>query len=257
MENTQDSIKKTTTKEPFNCPTHGAVEIVIFDNPFGDTIKGSCSLCMEDSVNEEKEHKLIQRRSMVQDLLNNADIPKRFKDATLGNYVVEDPRQQKALDSVNWFLDHFQNSTGLIIIGNPGTGKLHLAVGIAKEVVKRFVKPVKITEVVKLDRKIKDSWADKSTTRLMRRLAELELLVIDEVGVQSGSDTEIRHLTEVINDRYNAMKPTILIGNVTIDQIEKLVGDRPIDRFREGGKVVACKWKSWRERIGKIRTEKP
>ena len=40
-----------------------------------------------------------------------------------------------------------------------------------------------------------------------------DLLILDEVGVQFGSETEKMILFEIINGRYEQLKPTIVISN--------------------------------------------
>ena len=82
---------------------------------------------------------------------------------------------------------------------------------------------------------------------LIEFYSRLDLLVIDEVGVQFGSDTEKMFMFDIIDGRYQEMKPTILISNLAIEGIKKLMGERIIDRLREdGGKAVSFDWPSYR-----------
>jgi DNA replication protein DnaC len=46
--------------------------------------------------------------------------------------------------------------------------------------------------------------------------------------------------------RYETFKPTILIGNVTMEGIDVLQGDRVIDRFKENGQILVFNWESFR-----------
>ena len=70
---------------------------------------------------------------------------------------------------------------------------------------------------------------------------------VDEIGVQFGSDTEKMFIFEVLDGRYNKMKPTILISNLPISGIKECIGDRCIDRLREdGGKVIVFDFESQR-----------
>ena len=69
--------------------------------------------------------------------------------------------------------------------------------------------------------------------------------------MQYGTDTERLALWEVMNGRYESMKPTILVSNLTAKEIAGYVGDRVIDRMREnGGAVLAFTWESFRSRGG-------
>ena len=85
--------------------------------------------------------------------------------------------------------------------------------------------------------------------QVLRYFVTPDLLVIDEVGVQFGTATEQLYLTEVINDRYEAMKPMILLSNLTLKQVEDTLGVRSMERFKEnGGRVLVLNWASYRGR---------
>ncbi len=75
----------------------------------------------------------------------------------------------------------------------------------------------------------------------------MDLLIIDEVGSQFGSDTEKLFIFEIIDGRYQEMKPTILISNLDINGIKESIGERCVDRLREGGgSMIAFNWESSR-----------
>jgi hypothetical protein len=49
--------------------------------------------------------------------------------------------------------------------------------------------------------------------------------------------------------RYEEMKPSLLVSNLTVDEIIDYLGDRVFDRMREnGGAVLAFNWTSHRQR---------
>ena len=78
-------------------------------------------------------------------------------------------------------------------------------------------------------------------------LCSPDLLILDEVGVQFGSDAEKLILFEIINTRYQDMKPTILISNLTLVELGKYIGERVVDRMREGGgAILSFDWDSYR-----------
>ena len=75
-----------------------------------------------------------------------------------------------------------------------------------------------------------------------------DLLILDEVGVQFGSDFEKQILFDVLNERYEKLKPSILLSNIPGDQLADYLGERVTDRLREnGGKMIGFDWDSyWR-----------
>lgn len=86
---------------------------------------------------------------------------------------------------------------------------------------------------------------------MIKRHTQPDLLIIDEVGVQFGSDAEKLILFEVINTRYESMKPTILISNLALNKLAGFIGERVIDRMKDGGGcTLAFTWDSYRSRSG-------
>lgn len=75
------------------------------------------------------------------------------------------------------------------------------------------------------------------------------MLILDEVGVQFGSEAEKLILFDVLNERYERCKATILLSNLTATEVKDYLGERVMDRMREdGGKVVVFDWESYRGR---------
>ena len=88
---------------------------------------------------------------------------------------------------------------------------------------------------------------DYSESDVINELTTVDLLVLDEVGVQYGSDSEKMFVFDVIDGRYRNMLPTIIASNLNMDGIKECVGERCVDRMREdGGKVVAFDFESQR-----------
>jgi DNA replication protein DnaC len=138
-----------------------------------------------------------------------------------------------------------------MLIGNTGTGKTHLAVSILKHVLTAGSSGCYATVQGAL-RQVKDTWGREESARhgdVMRRFTKPDLLVLDEVGVQFGTDAERIILFDMLNERYNHMLPTLLISNLPKQDVAQFLGDRIVDRMREnGGKLIVFGWDSYRSR---------
>jgi DNA replication protein DnaC len=81
----------------------------------------------------------------------------------------------------------------------------------------------------------------------MNLYAEVALLVLDEIGRQFDTETEKNYMFELINERYNRHKQTMLVSNLDTAEFKALVGTAITDRLKEGGgKVVVFNWPSLR-----------
>ncbi|WP_181944086.1 ATP-binding protein, partial [Klebsiella pneumoniae] len=80
--------------------------------------------------------------------------------------------------------------------------------------------PVVFTTALKIAREFKSTWsktATRSEEDVIRFFTKPDLLIIDEVGIQFGSKAEEMIMFEIINTRYERLKPTILISNLPKD----------------------------------------
>lgn len=81
----------------------------------------------------------------------------------------------------------------------------------------------------------------------MEHMSRVDLLVLDEVGVQMYSQYE-KVILHQISDRRTAMlKPVIVLTNLTEAELTQTTGERALDRLRMGGGMwVIFGWKSHR-----------
>lgn len=217
-----------------------------------------CAVCdAEQSVIDqnrlwqiEKERKSQKKQTQIARYLADSCIGIRFMGQSFADYHPANAAAELALGVCMEYSSEFRagSGTNMIFVGSPGTGKNMLSAVIGQEIIKQGFSFMHTT-AMKIIRKYKDSWKQPGVTeaQVSRYYTTPDLLVIDEIGVQFGSATEQLYLTELINDRYEAMKPIILLSNLTIKQIEDTMGVRSMERFREhGSRVVVFNWPSHR-----------
>lgn len=235
------------------CETHGEYESV--QTPVGWT---GCPACAEKRYAEEdaarraaEEQARLRRKA--DSLLQRAAIPPRFEDRRLENFVPHNEGARRALDIAQEYVDDFEEvlsrGRSLIFSGGVGAGKTHLAVGIAQALLARNRLAV-FSSVLAAVRSIKDTYrrgSDLSESDAIARLVAPDLLILDEVGVQFGSETEKMLLFEIINGRYEHRRPTLVISNLAKESLALYLGERVVDRLREsGGRMVIFDWPSYR-----------
>ena len=238
------------------CPEHGPFE----SRCFIGSIWSRCPICSAEAIAREQAERDAkereERRQAWQRRIGEACIPERFRDRTLQRFVAETAQQARALLFAKDYADHFDQAlaTGrsALFIGRPGTGKTHLAVGIGLQIM-RHGRTVLFSTVMRAIRRVKDTWnreSRESETQAIAALVFPDLLILDEVGVQFGSDTEKLILFDVLNERYEKRRPTLLLSNLTLDEVKTYLGERIFDRLREdGGEAIVFDWESWRGRV--------
>ena len=197
----------------------------------------------------EREKQRVEWARRVYD----SGIPERFRTRTLDSFVADTDEKRHALEFAtryaNDFDDVFKTGRSALFLGQPGTGKTHLAAGIGLQIMERGYS-VHFTTVMRAIRRVKDTWSRFSVetqTEAINSLVYPSLLTLDEVGVQFGSETEKLILFDVLNERYEGRLPTLLLSNHTLQEVKAFLGERIFDRLREdGGEVIGFNWESHR-----------
>ena len=242
---------RTTTA---TCSEHGVYRVEIMEMLGRDMKIGSCPDCSAIRQNEEAIKEKQDKRRKLRDKKMAAGISRRLIEADFNSFEVDEgsnpqaiaKRQfQKLVDMIMAGDDGFN----IIGVGLPGTGKTMLASAAVSALIE-YGKRAKMLKAMDMIREIRATWGNHSGKNEMELIANyscIDLLVIDEIGTQYGSDNEKQHIFDIIDGRYRNMKPTILLSNLNRDQVRDVVGDRVIDRLREGGgTLVVFDWASKR-----------
>jgi DNA replication protein DnaC len=239
------------------CPSHGAYQSSGVRLRAGSReIWSQCPACADEERAQKAREELAaaERRKQAErdKAIGEAQIPVRFQTRDFASFQADTDEKRKALSVAQDFAQNFdarmRAGAGLIFAGLPGTGKSHLAAAIMLDLVGRY--SVRYITCMALIRAVRDTWRKDSEWNeraMLRHLChELDLLVIDEVGVQYGTDGEQTVLFEILDRRYSDMRPTILLTNQDKDGFKSFVGDRVFDRLRETARWVPFDWPSFR-----------
>jgi DNA replication protein DnaC len=235
------------------CESHGEFES---RNLFRQVWSG-CPSCAADEKairqREQEEIESARKHSAWQNRIGNAGIPERFLDRTLESYTAKNKGQEDALLFAKTYANEFgevlKTGRSAVFCGKPGTGKTHLSVGIGLEVMK-LGGSVLFTTVLRMMRRIKGSWdrdSKESEAQVVELFTSPDLLIVDEIGVQFGSDFERNTMFDILNDRYENKLPTLLLSNLVPEEVKSFLGERVFDRLREdGGRCIPFDWQSHR-----------
>ena len=254
---------ETLRKGQAVCEQHGEYErSEIMYGPLG-TIWTPCPSC--EAAEKEKrdmqateEHAKMMRDHKLNILLSKSGVPRKFKGKTFNGYrpmcAKAMARLTEVVDYAALLVDNPQQPQSLIMIGKVGTGKTHLACAMIEYVIRQTLKQCQYVAFSEVVRRVKSSWrngSEESEQDIYDSLASPYLLVIDEVGMQRFTDFERTVAYEVINARYIAENPTVMVSNLAAKDLKPTIGDRAIDRLREnGGQALLFDWESYRSSGG-------
>ncbi|GGE75813.1 hypothetical protein GCM10011533_30200 [Streptosporangium jomthongense] len=220
-----------------------------------------CPQCAEERHQERMREEEYQRqmelmRQRARRFVAQSGIPKRFSGKSFDTYRPVNGKSASILRKIREYSDIVSSGEhagrSLILLGNVGNGKTHLACALLEDVILRTCKPGHYWTFAELVRDVKASWrknSEESEQDVYDRFANSELAILDEVGMQNFTDFEQTVAYEAVNARYLLEKPTVVITNLPASELSICLGERVVDRLREsGGKAFDFDWDSYRSK---------
>lgn len=117
----------------------------------------------------------------------------------------------------------FDDGANIIFSGKTGTGKSHLGKAILLRALIRGKTGLFIDAQDLVDR-LFESQADRSTQRLLKRWARLDVIMVDELGYLSLEPSQPNQLFRLFAMRYERKLPTIITSNLQPDELVARLG---------------------------------
>lgn len=249
------TLSESLGDKELDCPQHGPYVTTGVRYMGRREVWTRCPDCEEARLAAERqaeaEKKAEQARKQLEWAIGEAAIPARFIGRTFDGFVADTPEKRRALEIsrefAENFADHEKKGSSLIFSGMPGTGKSHLATAILQNIM-----PAKVglyTTCMNVIRSVRGTWrkdSERSESEVLGIYASVPLLVLDEIGVQYGTDGEQTILFDVIDRRYREMMPSIFLTNQNAEGLKTFLGERAYDRLRETSRMVSFEWPSYR-----------
>ncbi len=163
------------------------------------------------------------REQAGQHRLADANIPKRYLHCTLENFTAYTPSLEKALDHARRVPARFpaannlrEQGRGLLLEGQPGVGKTHLAVAVLKQVMETSGARGLFYDTRDLLRIIRSTYDPSIRTtelQILRPVMNADLLVLDDLGAEKTSEWVEETMNLIVNTRYNERRLTIFTSN--------------------------------------------
>ncbi len=141
------------------------------------------------------------------------------------NYSVErglDKNQIQRLASLSFIHEH----KDVFITGSTGTGKTYLATALGHEACQKGFR-VFYTNTARLMGILKAAKAKATILTELKKLERMDLLILDDFGMQPFDATARMNLLDVIEDRYGK-KSTIITSQIPVNKWHEQIGDKTV-----------------------------
>ena len=221
-----ERVERFITSQPQakNCTKHPGVFLRI-----------SLERSLEASRNENKQLKADYepcprceselQETVEKKRLHDQGVPMILLHATLDNWETDHAGVEHR-ETVRKFSK--ERKGVLILLGDFGTGKSHLAVGAMRSFSNAHY--VKQNDLL---RKLRQTYRDHDVSDPVEDCQRCGLLVLDDMGLSGGGRDELPMIHAILDHRHDEQKPTIITSNLELVDLQAHIGGRMADRFKE------------------------
>jgi DNA replication protein DnaC len=219
-----------------------------------------CKCQMEAYEKEEQEAKQKERLQRVERLRRASLLGDQYKDVSFASTDVSDAnfaaifaRCEKYCQVIPQVM---KKGHGIYLFGDPGNGKTHLTACMANELMRQN-HTVLFTNMGEISKAIRATYDKKGETEqtFMNRLNNVDFLFIDDFGTErvmkDSQDLWLQEkIFDIVNTRYNKLKPMIFTSNYSLkEMIEKRgLSTKTVDRISQKCVALELRGKSYRKK---------
>ena len=205
----------------------------------------------QETAIKERKHLDLVRRLKADGFSDFAML-----DWTFANDNGHCPQMHHAHRYVEQWQTMRTENLGLLLWGGVGTGKSFLAGCIANALMKQEV-PVRMTNFARILNELNSSFSGRND--VVDKLCRYPLLIIDDFGMERGTEYALEQIYNIVDSRYRSRKPLIVTTNLTLDEIrhpQDTPHARIYDRLLEICVPISCIGVSFRKETAQEKLER-
>lgn len=167
----------------------------------------------EKDKQDAEEQKRKRFRNIINVIYKQNYVERKYQELNFENFII-DLNNKNAVKMANDYINKNKDkilSNGLIIMGESGVGKTHLAAAIANKLIEndKIVLMGRLTTLLDM---IKETFRDntKSDNELIELYSNVDMIIIDDLGTEKISSWALEKLYTIIQNRFENGLPIII-----------------------------------------------
>lgn len=178
------------------------------------TVYTPCKCVQEAQAEAERKRKAEERTKRVEELYDRSLMARQDRNRTFD--TSDGGQNEKSMAICRRYTERFPQmlraNQGLLLWGEPGTGKTHAALCIANALLQDCVS-VLMVSVPELLRTQPQEW-------LTERLQRVKLLILDDIGAERGSEYALERVYDTVDTRYRTGLPVVYTSNISLAEMQ-------------------------------------
>ena len=206
-----------------------------------------CRCRIEEYEKNQAEQRAREKARHIEELLRDGFLSRSMRDWTFERDNGQNAQMPVARKYVQSWEQMKEKNIGLLIWGDVGCGKSFLAGAIANALIDQEVR-VKMTNFTAILNDLSSTFEGRN--EYLNRLCSYPLLIIDDFGMERGTEYGLEQVYSVIDGRYRSKKPLIVTTNLTLTELRSAADTahkRIYDRVLDMCVPIFCKGESFRK----------
>ena len=176
-----------------------------------------CRCKQEQLDREAAEQEACRHRQAVADLKHRGLTDPAMQEWTFAN----DNGKCQQMKHAHFYVEHWEimrtENIGYLLWGGVGTGKSYFAGCIANALMEQEV-AVRMTNFALILNDLTASFEGRN--EYIARLCRAPLLILDDFGIERGTEYGLEQVYNVIDSRYRSRKPLIVTTNIPLQDLQ-------------------------------------
>lgn len=188
------------------------------------------------SAPEQRRYARLVRLRAGQHALMASELPPRFHGSELEDLSIELYLRAECTRYVGGWPEHRHTGMGLHLFGRVGSGKTTIAATIASMVVRRHLAPTLFVSLPEVSRQLHEDRTEgdgKASVALWRRMAQVDLLVLEDLDRAVPSASLKDRLYRLVDERWGARRPMIVTASCPLENLARLYDAPLLSRLRQ------------------------